>query len=74
MFYYIGLTLLNKTVRKVFFGGRLQNARTQHTAKAIGYQNNKLCQSCEPHRQETLAKYSDVKSNLRLFGQPYGFD
>ncbi|WP_315099091.1 hypothetical protein [Capnocytophaga sputigena] len=78
MFYYIGLTLLNKTVRKVFFGGRLrgrlQNARTQHTAKAIGYQNNQLCQSCEPHGQETLAKYSDVKSNFRLFEQPYGFD
>ena len=73
MFYYIGLTLLNKTVRKVFFGGRLQNARTQHTAKAIDYQNNQLCQSCEPHGQETLAKCSDVKSNFRLFGQPYRF-
>ena len=60
MFYYIGLTLLNKTVRKVFFGGRLQNARTQHTAKAIDYQNNQLCQRCEPHRQGTLAKCSDA--------------
>ena len=39
MFFYIELTLLNKTVRKVFFGGRLQNARTQHTAKAIDYQS-----------------------------------
>ena|GEM_PF-5030591 len=74
MFYYIGLTLLNKTVRKVFFGGRLQNARTQHSAKVIGYQNNQLCQSHEPHGQETLAKYSGVKSNFRLFGEPYGFD
>ena len=47
MFCYIELTLLNKTVQKVFFGGafvmsvcngRLQNAPTQHTAKAIDYQ------------------------------------
>ena len=68
------ILLLNKTVRKVFFGGRLQNARTQHTAKVIGYQNNQLCQSREPYGQETLAKYSDVKSNFRLFGEPYGFD
>ncbi len=67
------ILLLNKTVRKVFFGGRLQNARTQHTAKAIGYQNNQLCQSREPHGQETLAKCSDVKSNLRLFEHPYDF-
>ena len=71
------ILLLNKTVRKVFlFGrlrGRLQNARTQHTAKAIDYQNNQLCQRCEPHGQETLAKCSDVKSNFRLFEQPYGF-
>ena len=73
MFYYIGLTLLNKTVRKVFFGGRLQNARTQHTAKAIDYQNNQLCQSCELYGQETLAKYSDVKSDLRLFEQSLWF-
>ena len=72
MFYYIGLTLLNKTVRKVFWG-RLQNARTQHTAKVIDYQSNQLCQSCEPHGQETLAKCSDVKSNLRLFEHPYDF-
>jgi len=54
-------------------GGRLQNARTQHTAKAIDNQNNQLCQSCELYGQETLAKYSDVKSNFRLFEQPYGF-
>jgi hypothetical protein len=52
----------------------LQNARTQHSAKVIGYQNNQLCQSHEPHGQETLAKYSGVKSNFRLFGEPYGFD
>ena len=33
------ILLLNKTVRKVLLGGgRLQNARTQHTAKAIDYQ------------------------------------
>lgn len=67
------ILLLNKTVQKVFFGRRLQNARTQHTAKAIGYQNNQLCQSCELYGQETLAKCSDVKSNFRLFEQPYGF-
>ena len=36
------ILLLNKTVRKVFFGGRLQNARTQHTAKAIDYQGMEL--------------------------------
>ena len=67
MFYYIGLTLLNKTVRKVFFGGRLQNARTQHTLKAIDNQNNQLCQSCEPHGQETLAKCSDAKAIFETF-------
>jgi len=69
LFYFLKLS------EKLFFGvvmgvcdGRLQNAPTQHTAKAIGYQNNQLCQRCEPHGQETLAKYSDVKSNFRLFG------
>jgi len=61
------ILLLNKTVRKVFLFGRLQNARTQHTAKAIGYQNNKLCQSCEPHGQETLAKCSDAKAIFETF-------
>ncbi|EKY13085.1 hypothetical protein HMPREF9073_02581, partial [Capnocytophaga sp. oral taxon 326 str. F0382] len=39
-----------------------------YDAKAIDYRSNQLCQSCEPHGQETLAKYSDVKSNFRLFG------
>ena len=51
------ILLLNKTVQKVFFGRRLQNAHTQHTAKAIDYQNNQLCQRCEPQGQETLAKF-----------------
>ena len=32
------ILLLNKIVRKVLLGGRLQNTRTQHTAKAIDYQ------------------------------------
>jgi len=44
----------------LFLRGRLQNAPTQNTAKAIDYQNNQLCQRCEPHRQETLAKCSDA--------------
>jgi len=48
--------------------GRLQNARTQHTAKAIDYHSNQLCQSRELYGQETLAKCSDVKSNFRIFG------
>jgi hypothetical protein len=59
--------------KKFYLCGRLPNAPTQHTLKAIDYRSNQLCQNCEPHGQETLAKYSDVKSNLRLFGQSLWF-
>ncbi|EKY21425.1 hypothetical protein HMPREF9073_00437 [Capnocytophaga sp. oral taxon 326 str. F0382] len=53
----------------------MQNAPTQHTIKVIDYQDNQLCQRCDPHeRLRTLAKCSDAKcKQLQQNLQYYSF-
>ena len=64
-----------KLSEKLYWCGRLQNAPTQHTIKVIDYQDNQLCQRCDPHeRLRTLAKCSDAKcKQLQQNLQYYSF-